>query len=232
MSLINTTIGDSDVMKTLNILGCVPELLNILMEVAEDSLGVSKFRVLNNVDVAIGNSFKPLPHWDVQHYSKTDLINEIDDRARFALCVTGQESKQLVFEHFREKFGLRHQQFPNLIHSTSYISPSVTLSQGLLMEPKSLISACSNIGFGVTVKRGCNVGHHAELDEFVTLNPGVVLSGNVQIGARSMIGSGAVIKDGVKIGKNSLVGAGSVVLRDLPDNVVAFGNPCKVQKER
>jgi acetyltransferase-like isoleucine patch superfamily enzyme len=41
-----------------------------------------------------------------------------------------------------------------------------------------------------------------------------------------------VIKDGVTIGENTLVGAGSVVLRDLPDNVVAFGNPCKVQKSR
>ena len=218
--------------KTLNILGCVPELLNILMEVAEDSLGVTEFQILNNIDVVIGNSFKPLPHWKVSYYSATDALNGVDDQSRFALCVTGQESKRIVFEYFREKVGLRRQQFPNLIHGTSYISPSVKLSHGLLIEPKSLISACSNIDFGVTVKRGCNVGHHAELDEFVTLNPGVVLSGHVRIGACSMIGSGTTIKDGVNIGENTLVGAGSVVLRDLPDNVVAFGNPCKVQKER
>ena len=219
-------------MKQLNILGCVPELLNILMEVAEDLLGITEFRILNNVDVAIDNSFQPLAHWTVSHYSVTDSLEGLDDTTSFALCVTGMESKQIVFDHFRQKIGLSRQQFPNLVHSTSYISPSVTTTHGLLLEPKSIISACSKIGFGVTVKRGCNVGHHAELDDFVTLNPGVVLSGKVRIGARSMIGSGAVIKDGVTIGENTLVGAGSVVLRDLPDNVVAFGNPCKVQKSR
>ena len=31
-----------------------------------------------------------------------------------------------------------------------------------------------------------------------------------------------------KIGKNSIIGAGSVVTKDIPDNVIAYGNPCKI----
>lgn len=42
------------------------------------------------------------------------------------------------------------------------------------------------------------------------------------------IGSNVVILPGVTIGKNSVIGAGSVVTRDIPPDVVAVGNPCRV----
>lgn len=45
------------------------------------------------------------------------------------------------------------------------------------------------------------------------------------------IGSNSVILPGVKIGRNSVIGAGSVVTKDVPGNVVAVGNPCRVLRE-
>jgi len=45
------------------------------------------------------------------------------------------------------------------------------------------------------------------------------------------VGSGAIIAPGVTIGKGSVIGAGSVVTKDIPDNVIAIGNPCKVLRE-
>lgn len=45
------------------------------------------------------------------------------------------------------------------------------------------------------------------------------------------IGANVMILKGVHIGRNSLVGAGSVVTKDIPANVVAAGNPCKVIRE-
>ena len=53
----------------------------------------------------------------------------------------------------------------------------------------------------------------------------------VRIGKNCWIGAGAVIVPGVTIGDGVTVGAGSVVTRDLPDNVVAVGNPCRVLRE-
>ena len=53
----------------------------------------------------------------------------------------------------------------------------------------------------------------------------------VHIGENCWIGAGAVILPGVTIGENTVIGAGSVVTRDIPANVVAFGNPCRVQKK-
>ncbi|MFW5669886.1 MAG: sugar O-acetyltransferase [Acetivibrio ethanolgignens] len=53
----------------------------------------------------------------------------------------------------------------------------------------------------------------------------------VHIGRNCWIGAGVVIVPGIRIGDNVVVGAGSVVTKDLPDNVVAVGNPCRVLRE-
>lgn len=60
---------------------------------------------------------------------------------------------------------------------------------------------------------------------------GLQYNRDVYIGENVWIGAGAVIVPGVSIGKNSVIGAGSVVTRDIPENVVAVGNPCRVIRE-
>lgn len=53
----------------------------------------------------------------------------------------------------------------------------------------------------------------------------------VRIGRNCWIGAGALIMPGITIGDNVVVGAGSVVTKDLPSNVVAVGNPCRILRE-
>ncbi len=53
----------------------------------------------------------------------------------------------------------------------------------------------------------------------------------VHIGRNCWIGASAVIMPGVSIGDNTVIGAGSVVTKDIPANVVAVGNPCRVMRE-
>lgn len=53
----------------------------------------------------------------------------------------------------------------------------------------------------------------------------------VHIGKNCWIGAGVVIVPGITIGDNVVIGAGSVVTKDLPSNVVAVGNPCRVLRE-
>jgi len=53
----------------------------------------------------------------------------------------------------------------------------------------------------------------------------------IEIGNNVWIGGGAIICSGVKIGSNTTIGAGSVVTKDISENVLAVGNPCKVIKK-
>ena len=50
----------------------------------------------------------------------------------------------------------------------------------------------------------------------------------INIGKNVWIGAGVIVLPGVNIGDNSVIGAGSVVTKDIPKNVVAYGNPCKI----
>lgn len=53
----------------------------------------------------------------------------------------------------------------------------------------------------------------------------------VRIGKNCWIGAGVIIVPGVTVGDNSVIGAGAVVTKDIPANVVAVGNPCRVLRE-
>ncbi len=53
----------------------------------------------------------------------------------------------------------------------------------------------------------------------------------VEIGDQVWIGGGTIILPGVKIGNRSTIGAGSVVTKNIPEGVLAFGNPCKIIRE-
>jgi len=67
--------------------------------------------------------------------------------------------------------------------------------------------------------------HPIEADVRAT---GLELGLPITIGNNVWIGGGAIICPGVNIGNNVTIGAGSVVTKDIPDNVVAAGNPCKI----
>lgn len=91
-----------------------------------------------------------------------------------------------------------------------------------------------HIYIGDWVKFGPNVtivtAGHPVLPQ---LRRGTVLQFNkdVHIEECVWIGAGATILPGVTIGKGSVIGAGSVVTKDIPENVVAYGNPCRVARE-
>ena len=53
----------------------------------------------------------------------------------------------------------------------------------------------------------------------------------IEIGSDVWIGGGAIVCPGVKIGSKTVIGAGSVVTKDIPEAVVAVGNPCRVLRE-
>ncbi|ELC8457594.1 sugar O-acetyltransferase [Clostridium perfringens] len=85
----------------------------------------------------------------------------------------------------------------------------------------------NNVMFGpnVTVSAGTHPIHPELRSKQAQYNIPIHIGNNVWIGANS------VILPGVTIGDNSVIGAGSIVTKDIPSNVVAVGNPCRVLRE-
>ena len=67
--------------------------------------------------------------------------------------------------------------------------------------------------------------------ELTLRSKGLQYNKDVYVGENTWIGAGVIIVPGVRIGKNTVIGGGSVVTKDIPDNVVAVGNPCRVLRE-
>jgi acetyltransferase-like isoleucine patch superfamily enzyme len=74
------------------------------------------------------------------------------------------------------------------------------------------------------------IGHDVFIGENSVISSMVNMGGACIVGSDSYVGMGALIKEGVKIGSNSIVGMGSVVYNDIPDGVIALGNPARVMR--
>lgn len=67
--------------------------------------------------------------------------------------------------------------------------------------------------------------------DFVQRNEGLEFAYPIKVGNNVWIGAGVIVLPGVTIGDNSIIGAGSVVNKDIPANMIAVGNPCRVLRE-
>ncbi len=75
------------------------------------------------------------------------------------------------------------------------------------------------------------IGHDCDIGRHTVVATNVSVCGHVEIGEWCYIATGTIIRPRVKIGSYSMIGLGSIVTKDIPEGVIAFGNPCKVVRE-
>ena len=119
-------------------------------------------------------------------------------------------------------------QIPSIIDETAIVSNKASIGLGVFVGKKAVINVSSTIGDCAIINTGAIVEHDCAVGGFSHVSPGAIICGQVNIGENSHIGAGATVRQGIRIGENVLIGAGSVVVKDIPDNAMAYGNPCKV----
>lgn len=102
------------------------------------------------------------------------------------------------------------------LNRNAMVLGKVTLKKGVRVGPNTVIVGSNHNFDDVSIYFAKN-GFHTK---------GITIENNVWIGAN------VTVLDGVRVGKNSIIGAGSVVTKNIPDNCIAVGNPCKVLKLR
>ncbi len=109
----------------------------------------------------------------------------------------------------------------------------IFLGDGVYLNFNCVILDCARIDVGENVQFGPCVqvyaAHHPVSPAERIKGP--ELASPIRIGKNCWIGGGVIVCPGVTIGENTTIGAGSVVVRDIPADVVAVGNPCRVVRQ-
>ncbi len=114
-----------------------------------------------------------------------------------------------------------------LIHPSVRIGPSIEIGEGSILAAGSSLTVDMKLGRHVIINLHCTLGHDVEVSDFVTLSPGVHLSGASRIGTQSELGTGAVVLPGVRLGSRCRLGAGAVLTKHTGDGETWVGVPAR-----
>jgi len=117
-----------------------------------------------------------------------------------------------------------------LVDATAIIPRALSIGEGTYINAGAVIGAQCRFGNCVMVGRNASIGHHSILHDFVSVGPGATIASKVTVKRGTLIGAGASVAPDISIGANCVIASGTSVFRDLPDNVLAVGNPARVVK--
>ncbi len=148
--------------------------------------------------------------------SKDDLTGLRENGIRLALNAVGGvgdvHSRVEVFRRLAQA-GFA---FPNLIHPTAFVEPSVKLDSGVQVFPHAYVGSDSTVGFGCIVNTAAVVSHDCTLSSYVNVAPGALLAGGVTIGEGVLVGMGATLNLHLNVGPNARIGNSAVIKDDVP----------------
>ena len=110
---------------------------------------------------------------------------------------------------------------------------NIEIGENFFANHNTVILDGGKVTFGDNVFIGPNCGIHTAGHpiDFERRNMGLEYAYPITVGDNVWIGAGVQIMPGITIGSNVVIGAGSIVTKDIPDNSVAVGNPCRVIRE-
>lgn len=110
---------------------------------------------------------------------------------------------------------------------------NIEIGEDFYANHNVIILDCAKVTFGdhVFIAPNCGfytVNHSFNVEERIN---GLEYALPITVGNNVWIGAGCSILPGITIGDNSIIGAGSVVTKNIPENVLAVGNPCRIIRE-
>lgn len=194
---------------------CHSVLDSVIAENMYDEIGI-----IDNVDC----SYLDVPVLGADE----DIQTLIEDGWNYAVVTVGSIGNTKVRRRLYEMIKQLGLSTPSVIDPTAIIAQGTIIKDGSFIGKRAIINAGAIIGECSIVNTGSIIEHDCEIGAFSHISPGAILCGQVIVGSGSHVGAGSIVRQQITIGDNSIIGAGSVVVKDVSNNVKAYGNPCKV----
>ena len=171
-------------------------------------------------NITMVHGIQPIPFVEAQsRYSSTEL--------EIVIAVGEPHTRSIL----RKKVQAAKFSLAILVHPSANISDDTILGAGTVVCYNSFVSCDVTIGENVLLQPTVSIGHDSKIGEDSVISTYVCIAGGCEIGSETYIGLQVPVKEGVCIGNQSIIGMGSVVVRNIPDQVIAIGNPARVIKE-
>ena len=153
-----------------------------------------------------------------------EVENHFHNDRRFIIAVGKPKNRYKLSERFKAIGG----KLTSIISKDAKISKiEVMLGEGLNIMRDVMISPSTSFGEGTLLNARVNVHHDVIIGKYCEISPGAIITGNVIIGDFVTVGSGAIILPGINMGNNAVIGAGAVVNKNVTENTIVVGIPCK-----
>jgi acetyltransferase EpsM len=124
---------------------------------------------------------------------------------------------------------LAGEKLASAIHPFTSIAASATIGDGSMISAGAIVQPNAVIGRSAILNTKASIDHDTVVGDFAHVSLGSTIGANVRIGEDTLIAAGVTIVSGMTVGARSVIGAGAVVVRDIPDDVTAFGVPARVR---
>lgn len=152
----------------------------------------------------------------------TDVMEKFPN-AQYVIGIGDIQLRNQLIDYYE----LHNAKFATVIHPSAVLSHGVRLAEGTVVFPLAVVNPGTVVGRHCIINTGAVIEHDNVLNDNVHMAPRTVTGGQVQIGSDTLVGLGACVRNNIKIGKNVTIGCGAVVVEDIGDNSLVYGNPAK-----
>ena len=156
-------------------------------------------------------------------------LNEIEEaylRGKFHEIIIGIGYKHMAF---RQEVFEKNKNIPfgKIVHSTSWIDPTASIGDGVIIYPSCTVDAHVEIKENVLINLATTIAHDSVLDPHSFISPKVAIAGFVKIGTMCILGINSTVIDNVTISESVQLGGGTVVINNLDEKGLYVGNPAR-----
>lgn len=119
----------------------------------------------------------------------------------------------------------------SIISKTAEIGVDARIGQGTFVAKNVYIGPEVRIGQNSIINTNAVIEHETTIGSHTHVAPRAVICGRCKVGSNVFIGAGAVIKDNIEICDNVMIGAGAVVVKNILEQGIYVGVPCKKMKK-